>query len=153
MGMPQLDLKKSVGYFICFIFFIGIFVWVYSNMIDLYHTKIREDIKAQAVLDFKNFVLKYHKDYSPEEYEQRKQIFIENHYFVSTFRGHKLKLNHMADWSKKELDSILAIKQSYQGDRFVWNNTSPKPVDWTEYLPADVDTLLDQPTAPQSAVE
>ena len=149
MGLP--DLKSVLRCFIGTVCFTTIFVWLYINLKYLSEEKRRDDLSVQAKQDYDYFLQKYHKIYyDPLQEQIRQLIFTENHYFVNTFEGHNLKLNHMADWTKKELNKVLNVRQSYQGQ--IYKSTEePKPVDWTWVVPPEVFQLSHSPSGPEYA--
>mmetsp|Transcript_1356 Transcript_1356/g.2405 ORF Transcript_1356/g.2405 Transcript_1356/m.2405 type:complete len:90 (-) Transcript_1356:804-1073(-) len=87
------------------------------------------------------FLSKFGKSYSdPEEFQERREIFIKNHNISLHQNGPSLmKLNHMADWSDDEYLSILGLHHVEQEDgqpevKYVDRSNMPQidPIDWRD---------------------
>jgi len=96
---------------------------------------------------FEKYVKEYNKEYSPQEYENRKKIF-ENH--IIDIRKHnqdisktwKVGVNHMTDWKEEEFNKLLGYNKllayaskSKRVEEEIQNidiSTLPSRVDWRD---------------------
>jgi hypothetical protein len=85
---------------------------------------------------YEDFLIEFNKNYSDEEKERRKPYFIRNYVLTKHQSGSSLmKLNHLADWSDEEYDSILGLHHLYSSTvedfpDYPKNDPSLQPVNW-----------------------
>ena len=127
MGIPKETTMVKYGLVSLVLTLISIYLFI--NLEELFEEKNREDLRVIALDQYQSYLDRYGKGYAPDEFKIRQQIYIDNHYFAKTFRGHNVKLNHMADWTQEQIDAVLTIKQSFQGVKFEGKNEI-KPVYW-----------------------
>ena len=86
---------------------------------------------------FEDFLIEFDKRYDDEEKERRKVHYIRNYVLTKHQSGSSLmKLNHLADWSDEEYDSILGLEHLYSStvedlpDQPI--NDGLQPVNWND---------------------
>ena len=117
-------------------FFWLIAIWFKSNFERIEEMNESYELTRDIDAHFEDFLIEFNKKYSDEEKAMRKDHYIRNYKLTRHQSGSSLmKLNHLADWSDEEYDSILGLEHLYSETMedlpdYPKDDPSLQPVNW-----------------------